>query len=131
MAAQASDWLRHFLLLLWNHQMEFNETWQEAQSQRPLPSLCFLGRSEKNGRPGIWFAETLSTSPLKVRNGIQRYLTVSKIFMSSAKFMFFRPIGMAVMLFDQLRNQIWNRSTYRKFGYFCVDLFLRIFVKSV
>ena len=36
MAAVASDWLIHFRLLLW---MEFNETWQEARSQRALPSL--------------------------------------------------------------------------------------------
>ena len=40
MAALASDWLRHFRLL-WNRWTEFNETWQEARSQRPLPSLCF------------------------------------------------------------------------------------------
>ena len=37
----ASDWLRHFRLLLSNHWTEFNETWQEARSQRPLLSLCF------------------------------------------------------------------------------------------
>ena len=43
MAALASDWLRHFRLLLWNGWTEFNETWQEARSQRPLPSLCFFG----------------------------------------------------------------------------------------
>ena len=42
MAALASDWLRHFQLLLWNRQTEFNETWQEAISERPLPSLCFF-----------------------------------------------------------------------------------------
>ena len=36
-----------------------NKTWQEARSQRPLPSLCFSGRSEKqDGRPGLWLAET-------------------------------------------------------------------------
>ena len=71
MAALASDWLRHFRLLLWNHWMKFNETWQEARSQRPLPSLCFSGRSEKqDGRPGLWLAETFSTSPLKPLNEI-------------------------------------------------------------
>ena len=71
MAALASDWLRHFRLLLWNRWTEFNETWQEARSQRPLPSLCFSGRSEKqNGRPGLWLAETFSTSPLKQLNRI-------------------------------------------------------------
>ena len=55
MAALASDWLRHYRLLLWNCWTEFNETWQEARSQRPLPSLCFSGRSEKQyGRPGSY-----------------------------------------------------------------------------
>ena len=94
MAALASDWLRHFRLLLWNRWTEFNETWQEARSQRPLPSLCFLGRSKKqDGRPGLWLAETFSTSPLKPLNGIQRNLTGSKISTSSTKFVFFGPIG--------------------------------------
>ena len=94
MAALASDWLRHFRLLLWNRRTEFNETWQEARSQRPLPSLCFSGRSEKqDGRPGLWLAETFSTSPLKPPNGIQRNLTGSKISTSSTKFVFFGPIG--------------------------------------
>ena len=51
MAALASDWLRHFRLLLWNLWTEFNETWQEAWSKCPLQSLCFSGRSEKQGWP--------------------------------------------------------------------------------
>ena len=94
MAALASDWLGHFRLLLWNRWTEFNETWQGARSQRPLLSLCFLGRSEKqDGRPGLWLAETFSTSPLKLLNGIQRNLTGSKISIPSTKFVFFRPIG--------------------------------------
>ena len=94
MAALASDWPRHFRLLLWNRWTEFNETWQEARSQRPLPSLCFSGRSEKqDGRPGLWLAETFSTSPLKPLNGIQRNLTGSKISTPSTKFVFFGPIG--------------------------------------
>ena len=41
MAALASDWLRHFQLLLWNRWTEFNETWQETRSQRPLPNCVF------------------------------------------------------------------------------------------
>ena len=94
MAALASDWLRHYRLFLWNRRTEFNETWQEARSQRPLPSLCFSGRSKKqDGRPGLWLAETFSTSPLKPLSGIQRNLIVSKISMSSTKFVFFGPIG--------------------------------------
>ena len=94
MAALASDWRRHFRLLLWNHSTEFNETWQEARSQRRLPSLCFSGRSEKqDGRPGLWLAETFSSSPLKPLNGIQRNLTSSKISTSSTKFVFFGLIG--------------------------------------
>ena len=91
MATLASDWLRHFRLLLWNCWMEFNETWQEARSQHPLTSLCFSVRWEtQDGRPGLWWAETFSTSPL---NGIQRNLTGSKISTFSNKFVFFRPIG--------------------------------------
>ena len=94
MATLASDWLRHFRLLLWNRWTEFNETWQEARSQHPLPSLCCSGRSEKqDGRTGLWLAETFSTSPLKPLNVIQRNLTGSKISTSSTKFVFFRPIG--------------------------------------
>ena len=36
--------------------------------------VFFSGRSDKNkdGRPGLWFAETFSTSPLNPLNGIQR-----------------------------------------------------------
>ena len=94
MAALASDWLRHFRLLLWNRWMEFNETWQEARSQSPLPNLCFSGRSEKqDGRPGLCLAETFSTSPLKPLNRIQLNLTGSKISKPSTKFVFFGPIG--------------------------------------
>ena len=84
----------HFRLLLWNCWTEFKETWQEARSQCPLPSLCFSGRSEKqDGYPGLWLAETFSTSPLKPLNGIQRNLTGSKISTSSTKFVFFGLIG--------------------------------------
>ena len=94
MAALASDWLRHFRLLCRNRQTEFNETWQEARSQSPLPSLCFSGRSEKqDGRPGLWLAETFSASPLKPLNGIQQNLIGSKISKPSTKFVFFGPIG--------------------------------------
>ena len=67
----SSDWPRHFRLLLWNRWMKFNETWQEARSQRPLRSLCFRADRKKNqnGRPGLWFSETFSTS-LKPQNRI-------------------------------------------------------------
>ena len=93
--------LSHFRLLLWNRWTEFNETWQKARSQRPLPSLCFSGRSEKqDGHPCLWLAQTFSTSPLKRLNGIQRTLTGSKISTPSTNDLnalyqvcVFRPIG--------------------------------------
>ena len=76
-------------LLLWNRWTEFNETWQKARSQRPLPSLCFSGRSEKqDGRPGLWLAETFLTSPLKMLNRIRWNLTCRKISTSFTKFVF-------------------------------------------
>ena len=116
MAALASDWLRHFRLLLWNRWMEFNETWQEARSQCPLPSLCFSGRSEKqDGRPGLWLVETFLTSLMKRLNAIQQNLTGSKILTSSTKFVFFGPIEknkMAALASDWLshfRLLLWNR----------------------
>ena len=108
----ASDWLRHFRLLLWNRWTEFNETWQEARSQRPLPSLCFSGQSEKqNGRPGLWFAETCLISCLKPRNGIQRNLAGSKISTSSTNFVFFRPIG-------KIRRPPWRLIGWDIFDFF-------------
>ena len=108
MAALASDWLTHFRLLLWNRWTEFNETWQEANSYRPLPSFCFSGRSEKqDGRPGLWLAEKFSTSPLKPLNGIQRNLTGSKISMSSTKFVFFVLIGK-----KDGRPSLWLAETF-------------------
>ena len=94
MAALASDWLRHIRLLLWSRWTEFNETWQEARSQLPLPSLCFSGCSEKqDGCLGLWLAETFSSSPLKPLNGIQQNLTGSKISTFSTTFVIFGPIG--------------------------------------
>ena len=69
------------------------KTWQETRPQRPLPSMCFSGRSDKqDGRSGLWLAETFFTSPLKPVNGIQRNLTGRKITISSIKFVFYRPI---------------------------------------
>ena len=41
MASLASDWLRHFWLLLWNFWREFNKTLYEARSQCSLWCLCF------------------------------------------------------------------------------------------
>ena len=121
MAALASDWLRHFRLLLLNCWTEFNKTWQEARSQRPLPSLYFSGRSEKqNGRPGLWLAETFSTSPLKPLNRIHRNLIGSNISTPSTKFVFFRADWknkMAALASDWLRHfwlLLWNHWTVFK-----------------
>ena len=85
-----------YFQLLQNHWTEFNKTWKEAKSQRPLPSLCFSGWSEEqDGRPGLWLAEACLTSPLEPLNEIQRNLTGNKISTSSTKFVFFGPIRRA------------------------------------
>ena len=116
MAALASDWLRHFQLLLWNRWTEFNETWQTARSQRPLPSLCVFGRCKKQDcHPGLWLPETFSTSPLKPLNGIKRNLTRSKISTSSTKYVFFGSNGrknkMAALAADCLRHFDFSSET--------------------
>ena len=96
---------------------EFNETWQEARSQCPVPRL-FSGRSEnKDGHPGLWFAETFWTFSLQPLNRIQQKLTESKILLSSTKFVFFEPIGksrwppMANDLLMYLKFLLCNRLT--------------------
>ena len=90
----ASDWLRHFRLLLWNHWTEIQRNLTESKITTSFTSLCFSDRSEKQDRrPGLWLAETFSTCPLKPLNGIHRNLTGSKITTSFTKFVFFGPVG--------------------------------------
>ena len=52
----SSECCHYIWLLLWNCWTKFNETWQVARSQRPIPSLCFLGRSENkmSSRASDW-----------------------------------------------------------------------------
>ena len=69
MAALASDWLRHFRLLLWNF----------TGSKILIFSTKFV----------------FSTSPLTPLNGIQQNFTESAITTSSTKCVFFSPIGKA------------------------------------
>ena len=128
MAALASDWLRHFRLLLWNRWTETKKTWQEARSQRPLPSLCFSGWLEKqDGRPGLWLAETFSTSPLKPLNGIQRNLTGSKISTASTKFVFFGPMNKQKCLLWQIPQKggtLYSGARYVALWASCSGFFL-------
>ena len=97
-----------------------------GRSQRPLPSLCFSGGSEKqNGRPGLWFAETFSTFPLKPLNRIQQNLTGSKISTFSTRLAFFglirktryppRPlIGWAIFDFSYDTTELNSTKLDRK-----------------
>ena len=79
MAASVSDWLRHFQLLFWNRWTEFNETWQDARSQRPLPSLCFFRPMEKKTKMAalasdwmrhFYFSETAEWNSTKLQEAI-------------------------------------------------------------
>ena len=55
--SSVSRWFFTFRLFLWNCRSEFNETWQDARSQRPLP--VFFGQIRKtSSRPSLWFSET-------------------------------------------------------------------------
>ena len=119
MADPASDWLRHFRLLLWNRWTEFNETWQEARSRRPLPSLCFSGRSDKqDGHPSHWLAETFSISPLKTAEPNSTKLDRKQALNLTSSTVFFfrddRTNKMAALVYDWLRHirlLLWNRWT--------------------
>ena len=60
------------------------------QDLNVLYQFCVFWSLEKqDDRPGLWLAETFSTSSLKALNGIQRNLTGSKITTSSTEFVFF------------------------------------------
>ena len=118
MAALASDWMRHFLLLLWNYWMEFNETWQEARFQHPLPFLCSSGRSEKqDGRPGLWFAENI----LDFSSGTAEWNSTKhdrkqdlNVLYQACVFRADRKSKMAAMVSNWLRHfrlLLWNRWT--------------------
>ena len=75
MAAVTSDWRKHFWLLsnCWTCWKDFDETLQEASAQCPLSILCLSSRSvNKDGRPGLWFAEAFSTPPLLTLNGFDK-----------------------------------------------------------
>ena len=105
-AALASEWLRHFQLLLWNHWTIFNENLTGIKIL--TSSTKFAGRSEKQyGRPGFWLAETFFTSPLKPLNGISTKLDRKQ----GVNFLYlvcvFRAIWktkMAALAYDWLRH---------------------------
>ena len=118
MAALASDWLRHFRLSFETTKRNFNEPWQEARYQCPLPSLCFSGQSEKqDGRPGLWLAETFWTSPLKPLKGIIGKVDWKQdlnVLYHVCVFQANRKTKMATMSSDWLRHfqlPLWNRWT--------------------
>ena len=50
-------------------------------------------RKKQDSRPGLWFADIYSTSPLKPLNGIQHNLTGNKISYFLYQVCVFRPIG--------------------------------------
>ena len=85
MAALASEWLKHFRLLLCTNSTKLDR----MQYLNILYEVrVFTGRSEKqDGCSGLWLTETFSTSPLKPLNEI-RHLTGSKISTFSTKFVF-------------------------------------------
>ena len=87
--------------------------------------FVFFGRSEnQDGRPGLWLAEKILTSPLKPLNAIQRNSTGLKVPTFSAKFVFRagRKTKMAAPASDWLTfftfplkllnrsRQIWQKS---------------------
>ena len=115
----ASEWLRHFRLLLWNHWTDFNETWQEARSKRPLPSLCYWDRSQKTRWPpwpliGWDIFDFFSEIAERNYTQLDRKQTLNVLYQV---FLFFGPIGknkMAALASDWLRNfrlLWWNRWT--------------------
>ena len=58
------DWLRHFRPFLWNHWTEFNVTWPKKQDLNVFYQVCdFRPIKKQDVCPGLWLAETFSTTP--------------------------------------------------------------------
>ena len=107
MATLASDWLRHFLLLLWNHWREFNKTWQKSRYQRPLPSCVFRAdrKNKMAARPLIgWDIFDFSPETNEVNS---TKLDRNQISMSYTKFLF---SGHSEKLDDRLG--LWFAETF-------------------
>ena len=58
--------LTFYIQFLWNGWTEFDETWHEASTQRPLSTMCFFGPIGKKRWPH-WhlICQSVSTSPLQ------------------------------------------------------------------
>ena len=86
----------HFRLLLWSGIQRILTGSKISTSSTKFVLIGPIKKKtnkKQDGRPGIWLTATLSTSPLKPLNGIQRNLKGSKISTSSTKFVVFGPIG--------------------------------------
>ena len=88
MAAPVSDWLRHYLILSFET-TEGNLTKLDRKQDLNVLYLKFNVFSGRSENPGLWLAETFSTT-LKPLNGIWQNLKDST---SSTKFLFFGPFG--------------------------------------
>ena len=108
----------HFRLLLWNRLMEFNETWQEARSQRPLPSLCFFGPIGKTRWPpwpliGWDIFDFSSETAARNSTKLDRKQDLN-VFYQVCVFRADRKNKMAALASDRLRHfrlLLWNRWT--------------------
>ena len=70
-----------------------NSEFETESAVIQLKSIIKEADRKNKKPPGLWLAETFSTSHLKPLNGIQHILTGSKISASSNKFVFFGSIG--------------------------------------
>ena len=83
----------HFRLLLWNRKNRIQRNLTRSTISTSSTKFVFFGSIGTTiWLLGLWFAETLSTFPLKPLNGIQRNMTGSKILTSSTNSVFFGPI---------------------------------------
>ena len=122
MAALASDWLRHFRLLLWNHWTEFNVTWQEA-NLNVLYQVCGFFPDDRKARWPSWpligwgifdfSSETAKRNSKKLDR--KQYLNVLYqvcVFLAARKTRWPSqpPIGWDIFVSSSERNR-WTNST--------------------
>ena len=98
MAALASDWLRHFRLLLWKRWTEFNEKDRFIDKRPTIVNMItsFWNEEHADNNDDVEYLPPVNKRPKGpriVHLSTMCQLTGSKISTSSTKFVFFGPIG--------------------------------------
>ena len=109
----ASDWPRHFQFLLFTAQRNLAKLKRKEEFKILYKFYVSSGRSENQDvLPGLWLADTFSTTSVQPRNGIQRNLAWGKFSTPSTKFVSFEPIIIIIHSTDPFQIEVQDCGTW-------------------